>query len=169
VSVNQPIEISERSRDSEVGIVIGYGLDGRGVGVPSPVGVRFFPLHVVQPGSGVNPASYPLGTWGSFPGGKAVEARSWAHLQLVPRSRICWSIHPFPHTSSWRSAQLSTETTLQKYVKYVILTGWWYSTCNMFVRNAMNIWKECHLYELWSLSFIFFTVGVNSSKRKWTN
>jgi hypothetical protein len=26
------------------------------------------------------------------------------HLQLVPRSRKCGSIHPFPHTPSWRSA-----------------------------------------------------------------
>jgi hypothetical protein len=26
------------------------------------------------------------------------------HLQLVPRSRKCDSIHPLPHTSSWRSA-----------------------------------------------------------------
>jgi hypothetical protein len=28
------------------------------------------------------------------------------HLQLVPRSRKRGSIHPLPHTSSWRSAQL---------------------------------------------------------------
>jgi hypothetical protein len=28
------------------------------------------------------------------------------HLQLVPRSRKCGSIHPLPYTSSWRSAQL---------------------------------------------------------------
>jgi hypothetical protein len=26
------------------------------------------------------------------------------HLQLVPRSRKCGSIHPLPHTSSWRNA-----------------------------------------------------------------
>jgi hypothetical protein len=26
------------------------------------------------------------------------------HLQLVPRSRKCGSIHPLPHTPSWRSA-----------------------------------------------------------------
>jgi hypothetical protein len=25
------------------------------------------------------------------------------HLQLVPRSRKCGSIHPLPHTSSWRN------------------------------------------------------------------
>jgi hypothetical protein len=28
------------------------------------------------------------------------------HLQLVPRSRKCGCIHPFPSTPSWRSAEL---------------------------------------------------------------
>jgi hypothetical protein len=31
-------------------------------------------------------------------------AREADHLQLVPRSRKCGSIHPLPHTPSWRSA-----------------------------------------------------------------
>jgi hypothetical protein len=30
--------------------------------------------HRVQNGSGTHPASYPMGTWGSFPGDKAAEA-----------------------------------------------------------------------------------------------
>jgi len=33
--------------------------------------------HIHQNGSRAHPASYPLGTWGSFPGDKAVEAWSW--------------------------------------------------------------------------------------------
>jgi hypothetical protein len=49
---------SHRSRDSAVGIVTGYGLDDKGVGVQ------------VLVGSGAHPASYPKGTGGSFPGGK---------------------------------------------------------------------------------------------------
>jgi hypothetical protein len=28
------------------------------------------------------------------------------HLQLVLRSRMCGSIHPLPHMSSWHSTQL---------------------------------------------------------------
>jgi hypothetical protein len=59
------------SQDSAVGIAIGYWLDDRGVGVRVPVGSRISLLHVVQPGSGVHPTSYPMGTGGSFPGGKA--------------------------------------------------------------------------------------------------
>jgi hypothetical protein len=59
------------SWDGAVGIAAGYGLDGRGVGVPVPVGATFYPLQVVQTGSGANPDSYPKGTGGSFHGGKA--------------------------------------------------------------------------------------------------
>jgi hypothetical protein len=59
------------SWDSAVGIGTGYGLDGRGVGVRVPVEAIFFPLHVVQTGSGAHPASSPIYNGGSFPGGKA--------------------------------------------------------------------------------------------------
>jgi hypothetical protein len=45
-----------------VGIVTGYGLDGQDV------------LHVVQTGSWAHTASYPMGTTGSVPGGKAAGA-----------------------------------------------------------------------------------------------
>jgi hypothetical protein len=34
-------------------------------------GKKFSPLHSVQNGSGVHPASYPKGTGSTFPGGKA--------------------------------------------------------------------------------------------------
>jgi hypothetical protein len=33
-------------------------------------------LHVIQTGSGAHPSSNSVGTWGSFPGGKAV--RAWS-------------------------------------------------------------------------------------------
>jgi hypothetical protein len=58
-----------RSRDSSVGITNGYRLDDRGFRVRVPVGSRIF--HVVQTGSGIHPTTYPMGTVGSFPGGKA--------------------------------------------------------------------------------------------------
>jgi hypothetical protein len=58
-----------RSRDSEVGITTGYGLDSRGVGVRVPVGARFSPLHGVQTGSVAHSASYPVATGGYFTGG----------------------------------------------------------------------------------------------------
>jgi hypothetical protein len=53
----------------------GYGLDDRGSGVRFSAGAGNFSLHRrVQNGSAAHPASYPMGTRGSFPGGKAAGA-----------------------------------------------------------------------------------------------
>jgi hypothetical protein len=64
------------SPDSVVGVATGYGLDDRGVGVRVLVRPRIFSL-VVQTGSGAHPASYLIGTGGSFPGGKVAGPWSW--------------------------------------------------------------------------------------------
>jgi hypothetical protein len=61
------------SRDSAVGIATGYGLDDREVGVRVPGGSRIFSSARVQTGCGVHP-TYPMGSGGSFPGGKAAGA-----------------------------------------------------------------------------------------------
>jgi hypothetical protein len=60
----------KKSRDSSVGIALGYGLDEPRVRFPAGAG-NFSLHHRVQNGSGVHPDSYPMGTMGSFPGGKA--------------------------------------------------------------------------------------------------
>jgi hypothetical protein len=57
------------SRDGVVGIVTSYGLDDPGVGVQ-----EFSLLQIVQTGSEVHPTSYPMGTGGSFAGGKVAGA-----------------------------------------------------------------------------------------------
>jgi hypothetical protein len=64
------------NRDSAIGIATGYGLDDQGAGVRVPVGQQFSLLHVVRTGSGALPASYPMGTGGSFSGGEAGVMRS---------------------------------------------------------------------------------------------
>jgi hypothetical protein len=66
------------SRDSSVGIALGYGLDNRGsrVRFPAKAG-NFSPHDRVQNGSGTHPASYPMGTRGTFPEGKAAGAWIW--------------------------------------------------------------------------------------------
>jgi hypothetical protein len=62
-----------KSRDSSVGIALGYRLDDRGSRVRFPAGAGNFSLnHRVQNGSGAHTASYPMDTRGSFPGGEAV-------------------------------------------------------------------------------------------------
>jgi hypothetical protein len=58
-----------------VGIALSYGLDDRDSRVRFPAEAGNFSLyHRVQNGSGAHPASYPTGTRGSFPGGKAAGA-----------------------------------------------------------------------------------------------
>jgi hypothetical protein len=54
---------------------LGYGLDDRGSMLRFPAGTGNFSLHHrVQNGSGAHPASYIMGTGGSFLGGKAAGA-----------------------------------------------------------------------------------------------
>jgi hypothetical protein len=47
----------------------------RAIEVRSPTGADFSSSPCVQTGSGAHPASYPMGTGGSFPGGKARPGR----------------------------------------------------------------------------------------------
>jgi hypothetical protein len=64
--------LSSLSRDSSVSIA---GLRDPGSRVRFPAGAENSSLHHrVQNGSGAHPASYPMGTRGSFPGGKAAGA-----------------------------------------------------------------------------------------------
>jgi hypothetical protein len=57
--------------DSSVGIAPGYGLDDRGVGVRVPVRLRIFSSPRRPDRLWVHLTSYPMGTRGSFLGGKA--------------------------------------------------------------------------------------------------
>jgi hypothetical protein len=67
--------MNRNSHDSSVRIMLGYGLDDRGYRVRFPAGAVNFSLHHrVQNDSGAHPASYPMGTRGSFAGGKVAEA-----------------------------------------------------------------------------------------------
>jgi hypothetical protein len=60
--------------------------------------VQEFPLlHDVQTGSGAYTASYPMGTGGSFPGGKATGA--WTSAEVKKGE----AIPPLCHMSSWNN------------------------------------------------------------------
>jgi hypothetical protein len=64
-----------KSHDSSVAKATGYGLDDRSSRVRFPAKAGNFSLpNSVQKGSGAYPASYPMGTGGSFPGRKAAGA-----------------------------------------------------------------------------------------------
>jgi hypothetical protein len=56
-----------------------YGLDDRTIEVRSPTEADFSSSSCVQTGSGAHPASCPMGTRGSFPGGKARPGRDADH------------------------------------------------------------------------------------------
>jgi hypothetical protein len=61
--------------------------------------------HPVQNGSGAHPASYPMGTRGSFPGGKAAGAWSWPLASILCRGHECVELYlQSPNTSSWCGA-----------------------------------------------------------------
>jgi hypothetical protein len=62
--------LAYRSRGSLGSIVSDYGLGDRAIEVQSPTGTDFSSSPCVQTGSEAYPASYPMGTWDSFPGGK---------------------------------------------------------------------------------------------------
>jgi hypothetical protein len=52
----------------------GAGLRAGCSGVRVPVAAGNFSHHRIQTGSGIHPSAYPVGTRGSFPGGKAAGA-----------------------------------------------------------------------------------------------
>jgi hypothetical protein len=57
-----------------------YGLDDRVIEVRFPTGAEDFSSSpCVQTGSGAHPASYPMGTGGPFPSGKALPGRDADH------------------------------------------------------------------------------------------
>jgi hypothetical protein len=63
------------SRDSSVGIALGYGLGDRGSTARLSAGAGNFSLqHRIQIGSGAHLASYPMGKRGSFTRGKVAGA-----------------------------------------------------------------------------------------------
>jgi hypothetical protein len=61
-------------RDSVVGIATGYGLDGRGVGVRVPVGLRIFTSPYRPDWLWGPPNLLYNGYWGLFPGSKTAGA-----------------------------------------------------------------------------------------------
>jgi hypothetical protein len=58
------------------------------------------------------------------------------HLHLVPKSRICGSIPPLPHTSSWCSAELVKHgTTLPLFLVHCFKCTVAVGTCSIHLSN----------------------------------
>jgi hypothetical protein len=72
----------------------------------------FYLRHRVQIGSGVYPASYPMGNGGYFPRGKAAGVWSLCSHPSSAEVENVWSYTSNPPMSSWRGASLSKGTNL---------------------------------------------------------
>jgi hypothetical protein len=92
------------SRDSTVGIATSYWLDDRGVGVPSPGGVKNFLFSTsFRPDVGSKPPIQCVpGTLS--PGVKLPRHEADHSPPTSAEVKKTWSIHPLPYTPSWRSA-----------------------------------------------------------------
>jgi hypothetical protein len=87
-------------------MVLGYGLDDRGVRVPAGAGNSSL-RHRVHTGSGAHPASYPMDTRSSFLGSKAAGAWNWPLTSIQCRGQECVELYlHYPNTPSRRGAQL---------------------------------------------------------------
>jgi hypothetical protein len=68
------------------------------VRIPAKAG-NFSLHHRVQTGSGAHPASYPMGTRGSFPGGKAAGAWIWPLTSIWCRGQECVEMYLHCHNT----------------------------------------------------------------------
>jgi hypothetical protein len=76
------------------------------IGVRLPAGAGNFSLHRVRNGSGAHPASYPMGTRGSFPGVKAAGRETDHSSPTSAYVKECVNLYfHSPNTPSWRDAQ----------------------------------------------------------------
>jgi hypothetical protein len=96
-------------------------------------------LHTVQTDSGVHTASYPMGTGGCSPKGRATGAWSWPLTEVKNGG----AIPPLPDTSSWHDAKLiKYKDNFTFYLTYK-LTMW--AKCRDFSVKAGltgKLWRE---------------------------
>jgi hypothetical protein len=72
-----------------------------------PAGAGNFSLHHrIQTGSGTHPASYPMGTRGSLPDGKAVGVWNWPLTPSSAEVKNTWSYTSTPQHGSRRGTRL---------------------------------------------------------------
>jgi hypothetical protein len=91
----------KQKKDSAVGIATGYGLDDGGVGLRVSVGSRMFSFPRRSYRLWGHPASYPMGTGVSFPGGKAAGALSWPLTSTSAKVKKTWIYTSTPPYALW--------------------------------------------------------------------
>jgi hypothetical protein len=126
--------------DSSVGIALGYGLNNRGSRVRFPAGVGNFSLHRrVQNGSGAHPTSYPMGTRGSFLGGKAAGAWSWPLTSIYcGDKRMSGAIPPLPQYAFMAWCSVKAQEQFYLYLLHVCVVLFDFTlNCTTFCTNYL--------------------------------
>jgi hypothetical protein len=102
---------------------------------------------ISQIGSGVHLASYPMGTRGSFPGGKAAGAWSWPLTSIKCRGPECMEIYLHsPNTPSWRGAQLKHRDNFSFIINITLFCCWIHSAYTVIIiTNHDRIYKSQRL------------------------
>jgi hypothetical protein len=123
------IQNTFKSRDSSVGIELGYRLYYWSF--QSPQGWEFFLHHRVQGGFGAHPDFCPMGSRGSFPGVKRPGREADHSPPHIAEVKKCVELYLHsPYTLSWHDGQLkkaqgqlylhlfALEQTLQNLIAY---------------------------------------------------
>jgi hypothetical protein len=95
------------------------------LGVRVPEGVGNFSLHHrVQTGSEAQPATYSVGSRGSFPRDKTAGAWSWPLISIYYRGQECVELYLHsPNTTSWLDTQLKSRGAILQKLK-LWFVGW---------------------------------------------
>jgi hypothetical protein len=147
-----------RPRSSSVGIAADWEFDGP-VSIP---GSKRSSLLVCLDWLWAQPTSYPVGTAGPFPEGKAVRAWRWTQLHLVPWSRkVELYLHSHICLHGIVINYLSTGTTLSfcMTLEGLHYNGMWY----FIGRAACEIWSAA-----WNLGTnSAFSLGPRRPRKPW--
>jgi hypothetical protein len=113
-------------------------------GVRVSAGAGNFSHHRVQTGPGVHPASYPMGTRGSYSGGKAAGAWSWTLTSIYCRSQECVELYlQSPNTPSWCGGRLKHRENFTFTFTTAPLWLWSYFINSSWLDNLSGLIFTC--------------------------
>jgi hypothetical protein len=128
---------NNKSRDSSVGIALGYGMDDLDSKVRFPARAGNFSLHHrVQNGSEAQPASYPMGTRGSSLGVKRPGREADHSPPSNAEVKASGAIPPLPQYAftAWCSVKAQGQLCLYLYLQTLQSTPTPNKTKNVLVR-----------------------------------
>jgi hypothetical protein len=144
------------------------------IGDSSPgTGWEFSLHHCVQTGSWAHLSSYPVGTRGPFPAGKAARMlKLTTHLHLVPKSRMHGAIPPLPQYAftAWCSVKKSKgAASPSPYLKMPINAN--FDTLPLRIRIIVDIKhdKTDHIYIQETCLLALVISNAVSSGYLWAN